>query len=591
MTVSTECPECNATNKPNSTQCRRCGRPLTAAHKGVSKKESVVLERVMSGEVFTAVLGENTTAGSEPAKQPEREGPQKEAREGETTALKVYAKLLRSRGGDSSTRFERYLSAKTLPGSEDELDADFQATESANEALKGGRISEALHILEEAQQRGIRDPLIWLLLGEASLRLGRILEAGGAFFRFLELRPKDAQGWFGLAQVLRRSAEPGPAMEALDRTLTLSPDNAEAWGEKGLVLDRLGRPEEALRSLARCLELRPDQPFIKAKRLELESKLLDQVQRAELPREPGPVPSPRSPAEHEAAWSPALGPGGQVLLAMQGGSRPDPRTGYAPARADGAAMPRSGAHAAAGAASGQKALPRPQRLKTYVEGLDDLLHGGIPWGHVILVQGLPGTMKSSLCLSILFHQAALASRRCLYLSFEERTPSLMAQMASLGLHLDERRGNLMIVDREIMRNLMASSPVPLAGLKEAVSAIHTTSGIDLLVIDCLQAIDVLTGVADRRPELQELFDWLRDLDVTSFIVTEGPDWTTGSRPQRHDEYYLADGIIQLRISPISEQDEERQLRIVKMRGTKHETGYHALVLDRGRLRIRRTTLT
>jgi len=110
------------------------------------------------------------------------------------------------------------------------------------------------------------------------------------------------------------------------------------------------------------------------------------------------------------------------------------------------------------------------------------------------------------------------------------------------------------------------------------------------VIDCLQAIDVLTGVADRRPELQELFDWMRDLDVTSFIVTEGPDWTTGSRPQRHDEYYLADGIIQLRMSPISELDEERQLRIVKMRGTKHETGYHALVLERGRFRIWRTNL-
>lgn len=590
MTASTECPGCNAANKPNSVQCRRCGRTLGGAHKGSSKKESVVLERVMAGEVFTAVLGENATVQAEHAKKPDKSESRKEARDGETTALKEYARLLRLRGGDSTARFDLYLSAKTPLGSEDELDAEFQATESANDALKSGRISEALHTLEEALQRGVRDPLIWLLLGDASLRLGRFLEAGGAFCRFLELRPKDSQGWFGLAQVLRRVAEPGPALDALDRTLALDPDNAEAWGEKGLVLDRLGRPEEALRALARCLELRPDQPFMEAKRLELETKLLDQVQRVELSPRAGPTAVPRARGEHETVWSPSRGPGGQVLLAMQGGSRQDPRAGLPPAQTDEAVPARSGPGRAASVPSAQRASPRPQRLKTYVEGLDELLHGGIPWGHVVLVQGLPGTMKSSLCLSILFHQAALASQRCLYLSFEEPTQSLLAQMTSLGLHLEERRGNLMIVDREIMRNLLASSPVPLGGLKEALSAIQATSGIDLLVIDCLQAIDVLTGVADRRPELQELFDWMRDLDVTSFIVTEGPDWTTGSRPQRHDEYYLADGIIQLRMSPISELDEERQLRIVKMRGTKHETGYHALVLERGRFRIRRTNL-
>lgn len=590
MTASTECPGCNAVNKPNSIQCRRCGCALVGARKGSSRKESVVLERGLAGQVFTAVLGGNETAQAEHPRKPETSESRKDARNGDTTALKEYARLLRSRGGDSTARFNLYLSAKTLPGSEDELDADFRVTESANEALKSGRVSEALHTLEEAQQRGVRDPLIWLLLGEASLRLGRILEAGGAFCRFLELRPKDSQGWFGLAQVLRREAEQRAAMEALDRSLVLNPANAEAWGEKGLVLDRLGRQEEALRALARCLELRPDQPFMKAKRLELETKLLDQVQRAELPPQAGPTGSSQAPGEHETVWSPSLGPGGQVLLAMKGGSRPDPRGGLPSVQADEAVPTRSGSESAAGVPSAQRASPRPQRLKTYVEGLDELLHGGIPWGHVVLVQGLPGTMKSSLCLSILFHQAALASRRCLYLSFEERTQSLLAQMASLGLHLEERRGNLMIVDREIMRNLLASSPVPLGGLKEAVSAIHATSGIDLLVIDCLQAIDILTGVADRRPELQGLFDWMRDLDVTSFIVTEGPDWTTGSRPQRHDEYYLADGIIQLRMSPMSEQEEERQLRIVKMRGTKHETGYHALVLDRGRFRIRRTSL-
>src|SRR3972149_8113863 len=144
MTASTECPGCSAVNKPNSAQCRRCGRTLVGAPRGSSKKESVVLERVMAGEVFTAVLGENATVQAEHAKKPDKSESRKQARDGETTALKEYARLLRLRGGDSAARFDLYLAAKTPLGSEDELDAGVQATGTANEALKSGRISEAL---------------------------------------------------------------------------------------------------------------------------------------------------------------------------------------------------------------------------------------------------------------------------------------------------------------------------------------------------------------------------------------------------------------------------------------------------------------
>ena len=42
------------------------------------------------------------------------------------------------------------------------------------------------------------------------------------------------------------------------------------------------------------------------------------------------------------------------------------------------------------------------RLKTYVEGFDDALGGGIPRGSIVLVAGTPGTMKTALTFSILY---------------------------------------------------------------------------------------------------------------------------------------------------------------------------------------------
>src|SRR6266704_3217101 len=80
---------------------------------------------------------------------------------------------------------------------------------------------------------------------------------------------------------------------------------------------------------------------------------------------------------------------------------------------------------------------------------------------------------------------------------------------------------------------------------------------------------------DRRREMYRLFEWLRDLAVTSFVVTERPDWLIAGHvlQGRWDEDFLADGVVQLRIHMVSDLEAQRRLRVVKMRGTKHETGY------------------
>jgi len=72
-------------------------------------------------------------------------------------------------------------------------------------------------------------------------------------------------------------------------------------------------------------------------------------------------------------------------------------------------------------------------LKTYIRGFDDdVLRGGIPQGHVILIRGASGTMKSSLAYYILFHNAVNGVPG-LYVSVEQTAGSLLEHAAGLGL--------------------------------------------------------------------------------------------------------------------------------------------------------------
>jgi circadian clock protein KaiC len=228
-------------------------------------------------------------------------------------------------------------------------------------------------------------------------------------------------------------------------------------------------------------------------------------------------------------------------------------------------------------------------VPTFVEGLDETMDGGIPWGHLVLIEGAPGTMKSSLAFSILLHNAARDGLHCLYLSLEERASSLLQQMGSIGLKLNVPKGSLIVLDPRTATDMIGEKGDWVRALEDGIQSIKEKRGLDLIVIDSLEALEVLAKFKDRRREMYRLFEWLRDLAVTSFVVTERPDWLIAGHvlQGRWDEDFLADAVIQLRIHLVSDLEAQRRLRIVKMRGAKHETGYQALVLDDGRFRVTR----
>src|SRR5438105_2140648 len=85
-------------------------------------------------------------------------------------------------------------------------------------------------------------------------------------------------------------------------------------------------------------------------------------------------------------------------------------------------------------------------VKTHIHGFDqEVLRGGIPQGHVILIRGASGTMKSSLAYYVLYHNA-LEGIPGLYVTLEQPAGGLLEHVAALGLKATAVSDALPILD-------------------------------------------------------------------------------------------------------------------------------------------------
>ncbi len=581
MAEPLRCSGCFSVNKPGAAVCRVCGRKLREGPARTEASPPVVLQRVMSGEVFTALLGDvgkRSSGRSETAAVVEVTAPPEAPIEDNSDVIAAAIDRIRDKAQADGHRFKPYVPAKGRPPTTDRGRQEAKSSLDAGVALlRERRFADAIEPLLKAISRDDEDRRSWVLLGEAYLRVNRPYKAAVGYLRALELSPKDEQAWLGLARILRAIDDLPTAAGVLDRASRINPNHADTWAERGAVLESLQNLSEAMKSFSKVLELKPDHRAALAKRQELEAKVPvaeeadSDVSASESSPEGDPPAVPAEtfdaiPDDLRDQLEDFLGPPTEEETRATGWTKPQAVPTAAPAKG-----------------------ARPARVRTFVEGLDATLEGGIPWGHLVLIEGSPGTMKSSLAFSILLQNAAREGLHCLYLSLEERTSSLLKQMGSLGLKLEVPRGSLVVLDPKTATNLLGERPDWIEALQAGIASIKAQRGLDLITIDSLEALEVLAKFKDRRREMYRLFEWLRDQDLTSFVITERPDWIIAGHvlQGRWDEDFLADGVIHLRMHMVSDVDAQRRLRVVKMRGTRHETGYLAMVLDDGRFRVTR----
>jgi len=193
-------------------------------------------------------------------------------------------------------------------------------------------------------------------------------------------------------------------------------------------------------------------------------------------------------------------------------------------------------------------------VKTHIRGFDDdVLRGGIPQGHVILIRGASGTMKSSLAYYVLYHNA-LAGVPGLYVTLEQSAGSLLEHVASLGLKATSVSEALPILDlsrgREHLEEMVAKvgaltdatasrDQALLAVLKGKILELRKKRNFELLALDSWDALELVLEFRDRRVETFGFFEWLRDLGVTSLLISEEPPLEGGRPPSRRSSWPTA----------------------------------------------------
>ncbi len=219
----------------------------------------------------------------------------------------------------------------------------------------------------------------------------------------------------------------------------------------------------------------------------------------------------------------------------------------------------------------------PGVLRTHIPRLDEVLGGGIPQGHIVLFNGAPGTMKSTLTYTIL-HRAAINGTPGLYLSVEQSRRSILRQMERVGMPEAAAMGLLKVMDMRDLRKEMAEHEGNWRELiLNYVRKEQEAFGFKVFVLDSLESFKALTEHGFTRQDLKDLFDWFKSLGITVLVISENISDDYDETAQ--GEAYLSDGILEMLMREMTDSRVQRWVRCVKMRGSNADNRYYSMFHD------------
>ncbi len=229
------------------------------------------------------------------------------------------------------------------------------------------------------------------------------------------------------------------------------------------------------------------------------------------------------------------------------------------------------------------AKEKRERCKTGIEGLDNILNGGVPRGNTVLVTGSVGTGKTSLCLEFLVH-GAIEKEPSLYISVTEPCDKLLTNIIPYDF-FDEtliEEGGLHFIDLPVVYEKFGLEKLEfdfeeVSILISAIASVVKELEIKRLVIDSITSVCYrLKSQENIRDFILKLGSVLSEMGCTSFLVSE-----ISPAEERYSLYgveeAIADGVI---VTGNLERrgDLLRTVQVVKMRGTMHSRAKYVLDL-------------
>jgi circadian clock protein KaiC len=215
---------------------------------------------------------------------------------------------------------------------------------------------------------------------------------------------------------------------------------------------------------------------------------------------------------------------------------------------------------------------------TGIQGLDDILNGGIPKNRSTLLLGNTGCGKTIMAMEFLANGIVMFDEPGVFISFEEKKDELMLNVKSLGYDLDTHLANnkiyiehLHIHPDEIRETGNYNLEGLFVRLEQAINKVKARR----LVLDSLDTLFNGLDFKILRSEFKRLLYWLKEKKVTAIVTSEiGDTFLT----RQGLEEYIADCVIVLD-NRVTNQISTRRLRVVKYRGSFHGNNEYPFIID------------
>jgi circadian clock protein KaiC len=221
-----------------------------------------------------------------------------------------------------------------------------------------------------------------------------------------------------------------------------------------------------------------------------------------------------------------------------------------------------------------------------IEGLDDITRGGLARGRVFLLEGSPGTGKTTIASQFLL-AGAEAGERCLYITLSETEDELRDGAASHGwtfpgsVDLFELLPPESLLDEEQRQSLLYSSDLELGETTRRIFEAFEHARPGRVVVDSLSEIRLLAqGSLRYRRQILALKHYFAQNGATVLMLD---DLTS----ETHDKtvHSVAHGVIRLEELSPNYGAERRRLRVLKYRGLDFRGGYHDFVIEHDGVRV------
>ena len=225
------------------------------------------------------------------------------------------------------------------------------------------------------------------------------------------------------------------------------------------------------------------------------------------------------------------------------------------------------------------------RLATGVAGLDDILEGGFPANRVYLIEGDPGTGKTTLAVQFLL-EGARQGESGLYITLSETKEELEGVAVSHGWNLDginiyELTPAEDSLKTESQYTIFHPSEIELGETTSAVLKEVERTNPRRVVFDSLSELRLMAGDPLRfRRQILALKQYFSGRHGTVLLlddkVYDGQDFQVQS---------IAHGVVSLEHIAVDYGTDRRRLRVIKLRGSKYRGGYHDFSIQTGGLAV------